>query len=345
MRRSELRASPETGLQVFRDQDTAHLVHANQIRTVHPIVLDGEVWFHSAPKGEKTTWLGEHVTLAAHHRICAVPSSWMDPERACPATTYYRSGQIHGVLTEALDPILKARVLQALMERYQPQGGYRPITADDPLYAKAIRGLCVARVEGTLVAREKRGQNLQGARLEGVLKGLWDRGSLGDDRAIEAILAGRSEDDVPSFLRGPHGTRLLARIPDDRIPEVVELVRDASWNARWSEQTLQDATRDAPILVGVEHAGRLIGTARALSDRAKMTYVMDVVVEPSWRGRGIGRALIEHLLRHPWAQTCWASLHTLPGTAAFYEPLGFERWPVPAIHGERVELRRYRPER
>ena len=50
-----------------------------------------------------------------------------DGERACPATTLYRSAQAHGTLEEVTSRADKARVLQALMEKYQPEGKHVPI--------------------------------------------------------------------------------------------------------------------------------------------------------------------------------------------------------------------------
>lgn len=338
MRRRELERSDSEGLQVFREVEVAMLAHGHQLRPVHPIVHDGAVWFHGAPKGEKADWVGERVTLAAHQVVCSVPSHWRHPERACPATTYYRSAQVEGILVAEQDLDRKAAVLQALMERYQPEGKHRPITADDPLYRAAVRGLAVVRVQGTLRARAKLGQNLDEDAYHRVLRGLWVRGDAGDDAAIEALQNEATHRQAP-FLCGPHHTRLIARIPDARVPEAVALVRDAYWNEPWSDEVIAGAMRGSAVLVGIERGGELLATARAVSDRSKMVYIGDVAVRSDWRGRGLGTALLRHLLDHPAARTRWASLHTRPDIAAFYAPLGFVPWPG-AGGPARVELRR-----
>jgi hypothetical protein len=59
----------------------------------------------------------------------------------------------HGGLDE------KARALQALMEKYQPEGGFDEIRADDPIYSKALRGVAVFRVSGAWTAKVKFGVN------------------------------------------------------------------------------------------------------------------------------------------------------------------------------------------
>lgn len=340
MRRSELERNAEEGLILFDAVEQASLVCEHQIRPVHPIVFGDHVWFHGAPKGEKSSWLGRRVTLSVNRVICRIPSHWRHPERACPATTYYRSAQVDGVLVAEEDPVRKAAVLQAMMERYQPEGEHRPITADDPLYRSAVRGLVVARVEGTMRVRAKLGENLTEPAFLRVLEGLWSRGAPGDDAAIEELLAERASV-LPEFLAGPHGSRLIARIPAEREPEALSLVRDAYWNERWDDEVIKGAMRGSQIFVGIEHDGALIATARATSDRSKMVYIGDVAVREDWRGRGVGTALLRHLLSHGAARTRWASLHTTPETARFYEPLGFRVWPGPGAP-RRVELKRFR---
>jgi ribosomal protein S18 acetylase RimI-like enzyme len=44
---------------------------------------------------------------------------------------------------------------------------------------------------------------------------------------------------------------------------------------------------------------RIVGSARAVSDGARFAWIMDVVVAPERRGKGIGQALVLGLLEHP----------------------------------------------
>ena len=45
--------------------------------------------------------------------------------------------------------------------------------------------------------------------------------------------------------------------------------------------------------------GEQAGFARIISDRATFAHLCDVFVFPAWRGRGIGKALVEAVLAHP----------------------------------------------
>ncbi len=96
-------------------------------------------------------------------------------------------------------------------------------------------------------------------------------------------------DDADAIVVQPHTERA---IPAD---QVLALYRAAQW---WPERTpeqLDIVLRDSPA-VGAWHDGQLIGFARAVTDGVLRAYVEDVIVDPSQRGRGIGRALLDALL-------------------------------------------------
>lgn len=69
--------------------------------------------------------------------------------------------------------------------------------------------------------------------------------------------------------------------------------------------------------------GRLVGSMRALGDGASDAYLLDLVVLPDRRRRGIGAQLVRRLADDLKAQGYgWRVLVGAPGTAAFYAHLG-----------------------
>ena len=97
--------------------------------------------------------------------------------------------------------------------------------------------------------------------------------------------------------------------PQDRPAEASE-----AWRRSW------------PALVAT-HSAEVIGFLRALSDGAVTTYVCEILVDPAWRGQGIGRALIEtchHLC--PSTRLDLLSGGTADGGPRFYEANGFRRF-------------------
>ena len=69
-----------------------------------------------------------------------IPSYWVDPEDAVMATAYHRTVVFECEAKVSLDPLLIVAQQQRLLERYQPEGGYRRLAADDERY----RGATVA---------------------------------------------------------------------------------------------------------------------------------------------------------------------------------------------------------
>ena len=88
--------------------------------------------------------------------------------------------------------------------------------------------------------------------------------------------------------------------------------------------------------------GRLIGMGRALGDGVSDAYIQDVVVDPEFRGQGIGGAIVRRLVRELRSRGVdWLALVGAPGTEGFYRALGFHApagytfWRIPADGGDR----------
>jgi ribosomal protein S18 acetylase RimI-like enzyme len=71
--------------------------------------------------------------------------------------------------------------------------------------------------------------------------------------------------------------------------------------------------------------GRIVGTARTLSDGVCNAYVVDVWTLSRYRRRGIARTMMRHLLQHLDGQHVYLSTDD---AAAFYTTLGFEEQPT-----------------
>lgn len=291
------------------------------IRKMHAALLDGRLVLHGAPRSAKSVWVGAPVVAAAEEVVARIPSWMRHPERACPATTFYRSAQVIGHMVPIEDPEARSRGLSALMARLQPEGGYRPLDPDDPMYRSALRGLGVWAVEPESISGViKLGQDLRGGEILGVLRGLWDRGGPGDLEAIELICDAHPS--RPRLRSIPGGLMLRCHPGEDDIAASVALVRGQYWNTRFDDGILAEALRRS-AWVGLSDAGQLIATARGISDGTKRAWIYDVVVASSHRGRGLGTILVSTLLDHPAIRRVHdVRLHTRDAMA-FYASLGF----------------------
>jgi ribosomal protein S18 acetylase RimI-like enzyme len=77
-----------------------------------------------------------------------------------------------------------------------------------------------------------------------------------------------------------------------------------------------------------EQEERLIGAARATSDHAFNATIWDVVVDPEFQGQGLGKALVEQMVRSLLRRDISnVTLFADAGVVPFYKELGFEADP------------------
>ncbi|HEO66143.1 MAG TPA: hypothetical protein ENI73_09780 [Spirochaetes bacterium] len=80
---------------------------------------------------------------------------------ACPATTFYKSVTLGGTARILGDMEDKARFLNLFMKKYQPEGKYRSIDANDSMYRKGLEETAVFTIETSYVdVKCKFGQHL-----------------------------------------------------------------------------------------------------------------------------------------------------------------------------------------
>lgn len=330
MRKQIYALPPEAARRLLADAPAVHLCTttpdgAPVFRTLNGAVCDDTIAFHGAPVGEKSLTMGRPCVVAWDETIAQIPSYFVDPERACPATTFYRSVQVHGVLTEVTEPTRKARAMAALMAARQPEGGHVPIDADHPLYRKALEGILVFEVPlADISGKAKLGQNRTPAQLLRLMEHLWRRGEPGDLRAIELLREHNPDVPTPAFLAAPPGLTLHCLPAPALATQAGDLLAPEYWNTELTPAEIAAAHRGSPAWVAaVDADGALVATARAISDRTKRAWVYDVCVARAHRGRGLGKHVVALLLDHPAvraARSVWLSTRDAQG---LYAGFGF----------------------
>ncbi|MNI84708.1 hypothetical protein D3C73_1416350 [compost metagenome] len=82
----------------------------------------------------------------------------------------------------------KAAVMSLFMQKLQPEGGYVPITADNPKYRPRLKGVALVRiVPEELTAKFKFGQNLKEEERAGVTQGLAGRNGPRDAETLDMM--------------------------------------------------------------------------------------------------------------------------------------------------------------
>jgi nitroimidazol reductase NimA-like FMN-containing flavoprotein (pyridoxamine 5'-phosphate oxidase superfamily) len=151
---------------------------------------NGHIYFHGSRHGAKMEEIAaaQRVSFAVAKEYAIIPSYFTDPRQACPATAFFKSVHMRGTAAPVDDLHEKALALSGLMEKLQPEGGYAPITPDDPKYRGELQAVSVVRITiEEMTAKFKFGQNVKGERRAGVIEGLRDRGRPDDAATIELM--------------------------------------------------------------------------------------------------------------------------------------------------------------
>jgi nitroimidazol reductase NimA-like FMN-containing flavoprotein (pyridoxamine 5'-phosphate oxidase superfamily) len=115
------------------------------IKPVNFLYWDGKIYIHSSTKGEKIGDIqrGSPVCFEVDEPIAYVAAR----ETACSASYYYRSVIVKGKAALVSDPDKKLRILEKLMEKYQPEGGYGGIS-EEILKKTAVIEISIQEITG-----------------------------------------------------------------------------------------------------------------------------------------------------------------------------------------------------
>jgi GNAT superfamily N-acetyltransferase len=107
------------------------------------------------------------------------------------------------------------------------------------------------------------------------------------------------------------------------LDRVCRLLSDTYWARARTRQVIATSIQNS-IPFGLFHAQRQIGFARIITDRVTFAWFADVIIDPDYRGKGLGKWLIQCLLCHPAAQVSLQLLRT-KDAHSLYEQNGFVR--------------------
>jgi len=120
-----------------RLMETAEVIHlatlkedgAPTLRPVNFLYWDGKVYVHTGPKSGKIAQIRRdpRVCLEIEQIIKYVPAK----DNPCTATYSCRSIVAEGEARLVAGKEKKCEILQKMMEKYQPEGGFRPLSIDD----------------------------------------------------------------------------------------------------------------------------------------------------------------------------------------------------------------------
>jgi GNAT superfamily N-acetyltransferase len=126
-------------------------------------------------------------------------------------------------------------------------------------------------------------------------------------------------------------------ISTDRDRLDLDIVHGFLTESYWAKEIPREVvvrSIENSLCFGVYGDGKQVGFARVISDYATYAYIADVFVLESYRGHGLGKWMMECIMRHPWLQALrrW-SLATMDAHG-LYSKYGFTPLKTPERYME-----------
>ncbi len=157
-----------------------------QIIPMNFVYTNDAIYMHSHPRGEKLENIRKNpkVGFEVDQSLEFLPSYFTSPTDASQADTLYISVVIKGNASIILDRNEKTMALNALMKKYQPEGGYEPVSPE----MEVVEEVAIIKVKPTTMkGKYKIGQHLdQRTRLD-LAKKILERNSATSKNTLKIM--------------------------------------------------------------------------------------------------------------------------------------------------------------
>ena len=195
MRRSEFEVKDEAAIEALLaecEYGTLSLVDDGEPYgvPVNFVWFGGCICFHGSREGRKAEVIAKNpkAAFSAVKPYSLIPSHFSDTRAACPATQFFASVHMAGTVTIVEETSEKCGVLNAMMQKLQPEGGYETIDATNPIYTKMTAQTAVWKLTPSHKSlKVKAGQNLSDERKCEIIRKLIDRGEELDKITVQTI--------------------------------------------------------------------------------------------------------------------------------------------------------------
>ena len=122
------------------------------------------------------------------------------------------------------------------------------------------------------------------------------------------------------------GFEIRDRLSPAQVDDLLRLYRNEWWSSARTRADVEQMLPASDLLYAIveRESDSLAAFARVLTDRTYLALVLDVIVAPEYRGRGLGRVLIESICAEPALHDVTSiELVCQPELLPFYRKWGF----------------------
>ncbi len=173
-----------------------------QIIPMNFVYAKGAIYMHSHPRGEKLENISRNskVGFEVDQSLEFLPSYFTHPTDASQADTLYISVVIKGTGTIVSDKKEKAFALNALMAKYQPEGGYQMLSPE----MEVVEEVAIIKiVPTTMRGKYKIGQHLDKTRRLELARQILARDSPNAKNTVKVMGIAKTEDGRLTIVEEP----------------------------------------------------------------------------------------------------------------------------------------------
>jgi ribosomal protein S18 acetylase RimI-like enzyme len=125
--------------------------------------------------------------------------------------------------------------------------------------------------------------------------------------------------------------------------KVTGLLSKVYWSMGIKKSEILQSAKNSALLVGAFTSENIqIGYSRAISDKTRFAYILDVIVDENYRKAGIGQAMVSHILNHLDLKDVYQWVLITQDAHGVYKKVGFNSLARPK---DWMEIRHPRPDR
>ena len=201
MRRKEFEVSDQSRIEeVLKSAEIGYLAFngadGRPRLTAVNYAYDGRILWHGAAAGERVECLKKdpRASFFAVSLQTYLPSHFLYEEDASGSSVAFKSVAVRGRCQFVEDPEEKCAILNLLMEKYQPEGRYRRLSAGDEMYKKVLRATGVfALLPETMTGKFKFAQQRSEEDRRQIAAKLRERGNPSDLLVADEMMKTLSE--------------------------------------------------------------------------------------------------------------------------------------------------------
>ena len=166
-----------------------------QIIPMNFVFINDIIYMHSHIRGEKLENIkrNDKVGFEVDRNLEFLPSYFFDPTDASLADTLYISVVMKGICQIIENNEEKTLALNALMKKYQPEGGYEPMNPE----MEVLNEVAVIKVTPqTMRGKYKIGQNLKDSEKRQLAENIFKRNSKTARNTLEIMGFSMSDDGI-----------------------------------------------------------------------------------------------------------------------------------------------------